>query len=200
MPAKLSPREAGMASPRLDEIASEIRTTWARVERDTAITRERLCEARDICRKNRVSFITWIATGNIGISQAQVYRLLGPDLVVVERKTHGHDGELIVGKVAQNQDVETDYGKARFFGTEAPSQTPAWHEPQVLLYQGNSLDRLKEINEAEVEVDICITSPPYFQKFDYGLHGQCGHEDTVADFIATQVLARIIHEGLAVSL
>jgi DNA modification methylase len=40
--------------------------------------------------------------------------------------------------------------------------------------------------------DVCITSPPYFQKFDYGTTGQYGLEASVADYLRVQVA--VFHE------
>lgn len=55
---------------------------------------------------------------------------------------------------------------------------------RVVLFQGDNVTRLGEI---EIEADLCITSPPYFQQFDYELKGQHGHEETVDLFVDTQV-------------
>src|SRR6202042_2627644 len=47
------------------------------------------------------------------------------------------------------------------------SQTSSFaYTPKVFLYEGDNLLSLRSIPES-VEADVCITSPPYFQKFDY---------------------------------
>jgi hypothetical protein len=61
---------------RLDEIAVLIRTTWARVTRDVAVTQQLLNEARELCRQRRESFDVWCKSGEFGISKTQIYRLL----------------------------------------------------------------------------------------------------------------------------
>src|SRR5438874_12129785 len=70
-------------------------------------------------------------------------------------------------------------------------------KPSVLLFEGNNIDRLKEI---DVKADICITSPPCYQQFDCELKGQHGHEDTVDLYIETLVtvfreVKRLLVEG-----
>jgi hypothetical protein len=40
--------------------------------------------------------------------------------------------------------------------------------------------------------DVCITSPPYFQKFDYGMTGQYGLEASVQEYLRVQVA--VFHE------
>jgi hypothetical protein len=64
-------------SDRLDEIACEIRSVWAKVETDIATTRDRLSEASNICRRRGISFDTWITTGRLGISKPRVYQSPG---------------------------------------------------------------------------------------------------------------------------
>ena len=51
-----------------------------------------------------------------------------------------------------------------------------------------------------VEADVCITSPPYFQKFDYQNKGQHGLESSVEEYLQVQVsvfheVQRLLHEG-----
>src|ERR1700722_11977398 len=51
-----------------------------------------------------------------------------------------------------------------------------------------------------IEVDVCITSPPYFQKFDYQNKGQHGLESSVEKYLQVQVsvfheVQRLLHEG-----
>jgi len=62
---------------RLDQIAVEIRTTWGRVQRDTALTKRLLEEARTLCRARGESFDRWCLSGKIGIGKTQIYNLLG---------------------------------------------------------------------------------------------------------------------------
>ena len=92
-------------SDRLDEIACEIRSVWARVETDIATTRDRLIEARNICRRRGISFDTWITTGRLGISKPRVYQILGPDAIVATRKLQGQAGERLALDVSQNRPV-----------------------------------------------------------------------------------------------
>jgi hypothetical protein len=61
---------------RLDEIATEIRTTWARVQRDIAAMQRLLEEARAECRRQGQSFDVWANSKSLGISRAQIYNLL----------------------------------------------------------------------------------------------------------------------------
>src|ERR1051326_2025524 len=68
---------------------------------------------------------------------------------------------------------------------------------QVFLYEGNSTTRLAELN---IQADLCITSPPYFQKFDYELDEQLGLENTMASYLENQVkvfaqIRRLMIEG-----
>ena len=65
-------------SPRLDQIASAIRTTWARVLRDVEATKRLLEEARDECFRLGRSFRDWCHTARakIGIGRSQVYNIL----------------------------------------------------------------------------------------------------------------------------
>ena len=57
------------------------------------------------------------------------------------------------------------------------------HSP-IFLYEGNSAARLTEL---DIKADLCITSPPYFQKFDYEVEEQFGLETTLDEYLATQV-------------
>lgn len=60
--------------------------------------------------------------------------------------------------------------------------------PAVLarLHEGDVLDVLRPLRAEGAVFDICLTSPPYFQKFDYGKPGQLGIEDTVGAYVAKQ--------------
>jgi DNA modification methylase len=55
----------------------------------------------------------------------------------------------------------------------------------VKLIQGNSLDKLREL-ESE-SIDCCITSPPYFGLRDYKVDGQLGLEPTSQEYITKLV-------------
>lgn len=58
------------------------------------------------------------------------------------------------------------------------------------IYQGDTLDVLKTFpNEC---IDMCITSPPYWNMRDYGVEGQLGLENTTQDFIDS--LFNVFHE------
>lgn len=50
-----------------------------------------------------------------------------------------------------------------------------------LILQGDAGTRLKELPDESV--DLCVTSPPYYQLRDYGAEGQIGLEDTVEEYI-----------------
>lgn len=49
------------------------------------------------------------------------------------------------------------------------------------IVQGDALSVLKTLPDESV--DMCITSPPYYGKFDYGVNGQIGVEPTVDQYI-----------------
>jgi DNA modification methylase len=68
--------------------------------------------------------------------------------------------------------------------------------PETHLYQGNCA----RLTELDIQADLCITSPPYFQKFDYELDEQFGLEETVESYLETQVavfaqIRRLLVEG-----
>jgi site-specific DNA-methyltransferase (cytosine-N4-specific) len=63
--------------------------------------------------------------------------------------------------------------------------------PKVSLYEGDTLTILRTMN-GTVQADVCITSPPYFQKFDYQSKGQYGLESSVAEYLRAQV--SVFHE------
>ena len=50
---------------------------------------------------------------------------------------------------------------------------------------GDALEQLKDIESGSV--DLCVTSPPYYQLRDYGVEGQIGLEDTVEEYIGRLV-------------
>lgn len=58
------------------------------------------------------------------------------------------------------------------------------------IYQGNTLDILKSFPSESI--DMCITSPPYWNMRDYGVEGQLGLEYTTEEFIDN--LYNIFHE------
>ena len=65
--------------------------------------------------------------------------------------------------------------------------------------EGDNLLSLRSMPES-IEVDVCITSPPYFQKFDYQNKGQHGLESSVEEYLQVQVsvfheVQRLLHEG-----
>ena len=64
-------------------------------------------------------------------------------------------------------------------------RAPHLDDGDVVLYQGDVLDVLREL-PAE-SVDCCLTSPPYYGLRDYGVDGQIGLEPTPAEFVARLV-------------
>jgi DNA modification methylase len=62
---------------------------------------------------------------------------------------------------------------------------------QVVLFEGDNLAHLRTLPDS-IQADVCITSPPYFQKFDYQKDGQYGLEATVEDYLRVQVA--VFHE------
>jgi site-specific DNA-methyltransferase (cytosine-N4-specific) len=70
-------------------------------------------------------------------------------------------------------------------------------ESTVNLYEGNNVDLLRLFH---TEADVSISSPTYFGKFDYGLQGQFGLEESVAKYLEVQVsvyheVQRLLKEG-----
>ena len=63
--------------------------------------------------------------------------------------------------------------------------------PKVSLYEGDTLTLLRSVR-GSIQADVCITSPPYFQKFDYQSKGQYGLESSVAEYLRVQV--SVFHE------
>lgn len=49
------------------------------------------------------------------------------------------------------------------------------------LYQGDSIEVLK--NDIDIQVDMCITSPPYWTLRDYGIDGQLGQESSFHEYL-----------------
>ena len=95
---------------------------------------------------------------------------------------------------------EPSHGRLTTTALRARSQTSSFaYTPKVFLYEGDNLLSLRSIPES-VEVDVCITSPPYFQKFDYQNKGQHGLESSVEEYLQVQVsvfheVQRLLHEG-----
>jgi DNA modification methylase len=58
------------------------------------------------------------------------------------------------------------------------------------VYLGDALDVLKKLPSNHF--DCSITSPPYYWLRDYGVAGQIGHEDTVADYV--KIMAEVMDE------
>ena len=54
-----------------------------------------------------------------------------------------------------------------------------------LILQGDAATRLKELPDESV--DLCVTSPPYYQLRDYGVEGQIGLEGTGGEYIGRLV-------------
>jgi hypothetical protein len=72
-----------------------------------------------------------------------------------------------------------------------PACVAATSSPKVTLYEGDNLTLLRSIR-GSIQGDVCITSPPYFQKFDYQNTGQHGLESSVAEYLRVQV--SVFHE------
>ena len=71
------------------------------------------------------------------------------------------------------------------------ARVAATSSPRVTLYEGDSLTLLRSMR-GSIQADVCITSPPYFQKFDYQSKGQYGLESSVAEYLRVQV--SVFHE------
>ena len=54
-----------------------------------------------------------------------------------------------------------------------------------LILQGDALEQLKTLPSESI--DLCVTSPPYYQLRDYGADGQIGLETTVEEYIGKLV-------------
>ena len=71
--------------------------------------------------------------------------------------------------------------------------------PRVILYEGDNLTLLRAMR-GSIQADVCITSPPYFQKFNYQNKGQHGLEVSVEEYLRVQVsvfheVQRLLREG-----
>ena len=49
------------------------------------------------------------------------------------------------------------------------------------IYHGDSLEVLKSLPSESI--DMCITSPPYWNMRDYGVDGQLGNEETFEEYL-----------------
>ena len=49
------------------------------------------------------------------------------------------------------------------------------------IYQGDALEVLKTLPSESI--DMCITSPPYWNMRDYGVDGQLGNEETFKEYL-----------------
>jgi DNA modification methylase len=72
-----------------------------------------------------------------------------------------------------------------------PPRSSIPEQPSVTLYQGDTLSFMRTI-ALPLTADVCITSPPYFRKFDYGTTGQYGLEASVQEYLRVQVA--VFHE------
>jgi site-specific DNA-methyltransferase (cytosine-N4-specific) len=83
---------------------------------------------------------------------------------------------------------------------DGPETTTTFvHAPKVFLHEGDSLTLLRSMPDS-IEADVCITSPPYFQKFDYQNERQYGLEPSVAEYLKVQVsvfreVRRLLRDG-----
>ena len=55
------------------------------------------------------------------------------------------------------------------------------HLETNIVHVGDNLTNLKNI--PDTSVDMCVTSPPYYNLRDYNNSGQIGAENTVKDFV-----------------
>lgn len=61
-------------------------------------------------------------------------------------------------------------------------------EPVLLLpFSRRIIGDARAVPLNPLEADLIVTSPPYWQKRDYGVSGQIGQEDTVSDYIDTMI-------------
>jgi hypothetical protein len=86
---------------------------------------------------------------------------------------------------------EPSHGRLTTALRARPQTSSFAHMPKVFLYEGDNLLSLRSMPES-IEVDVCITSPPYFQKFDYQNKGQHGLESSVEKYLQVQV--SVFHE------
>lgn len=55
------------------------------------------------------------------------------------------------------------------------------------VYFGDCRDSLRQMAADDIEVQMCVTSPPYFGLRDYGHEGQIGLEETPEQYIAAMI-------------
>lgn len=56
-----------------------------------------------------------------------------------------------------------------------------------MILIGDAVDRLQALAELGVQVQTCVTSPPYFGLRDYGVEGQIGVESTPDEYVSKMV-------------
>ena len=56
-----------------------------------------------------------------------------------------------------------------------------------LLYMGDCREQLKKLARDKAEVQMCVTSPPYWALRDYGDPMQIGLEESIAAYLETMV-------------
>lgn len=69
--------------------------------------------------------------------------------------------------------------------------TPFLDHDGLVLYQGDAASVLRDLQDETI--DLCVTSPPFFNLRDYGDSEQIGLEDTPEEFVArlTEVFAEV---------
>lgn len=77
--------------------------------------------------------------------------------------------------------IDLPIKQGKFYFMEEPSNAPTmWG-----VMEGDVLESLKKLPENLA--DCIVTSPPYFSQVDYGCNGEeCGHEDTVEEYLDFQ--------------
>ena len=63
-------------------------------------------------------------------------------------------------------------------------------------YFGDCRALMRSMNEAGIEAQMCVTSPPYWGMRDYGVEGQIGLEETLAEYIDRVVAVCTLIGGL----
>lgn len=64
---------------------------------------------------------------------------------------------------------------------------PDWKQGMNKIFFGDCRDTLRNLASDGVQVQMCVTSPPYFGLRDYGHEGQLGLEQTVDKYVANLV-------------
>ena len=104
--------------------------------------------------------------------------------------------------VLERQEAKVSRGRsATYAWRQGPKHAYAAvnSSPGVILYEGDNLTLLRS-TPGSIQSDVCITSPPYFQKFDYQRKGQHGLEFSVEEYLQVQVsvfheVQRLLREG-----